>query len=156
MALIRSDDALLRRTAWLMLGTDIGFLLYWTLVTVHALPPEQMFHDYDQPSVAAWNWSFLPLDLLASVTGFLALRALRRGRPIGLALLPLSLTLTSTAGGMALAYWAVAGDVELSWWLPNAFLLVFPIPAMTRLARTRAFADRPGSVPGLGSEESRG
>jgi hypothetical protein len=45
------------------------------------------------------------------------------------------LTLTSTAGGMALAFWAISGDVELSWWLPNAYLLLFPMPLFVHLVR---------------------
>jgi len=56
----------------------------------------------------------------------LALRALPRGRAAGRALLPTSLTRTSVAGGMALAPLAISGEVELGWWLPNAYLLLFP------------------------------
>jgi hypothetical protein len=143
MALVRTDDALLRRTAWLMLLTDVGFLVYWTLIATKALPPDQMFDDYEVPSVAAWNWSFLPLDVLASITGFVALRALHLGRPAARVLLPVSLTLTSVAGGMALAFWAITGDFELSWWLPNAYLLLFPIPLLVHLARHPQVLDAP-------------
>ena len=134
MALVRTDELVLRRTAWLMLVTDVGFLVYWTLIATKALPPNQMYASYDVPAVAAWNWSFLPLDVLASITGFLAARALHLGRTSAQVLLPTSLTLTSTAGGMALAFWAITGDFELSWWLPNAYLLLFPIPLLVQLA----------------------
>lgn len=65
MALVRTDELVLRRTAWLMLVTDVGFLVYWTLIATKALPPNQMYASYDVPAVAAWNWSFLPLDVLA-------------------------------------------------------------------------------------------
>lgn len=143
MTLVRTHDAILRRTAWLMLVTDIGFLLYWTLIATQTLPPDQMFDGYDLPSVAAWNLSFLPLDVLASITGLLALRALHVGRPAVRVLLPVSLTLTSTAGGMALAFWVITGDFELSWWLPNAYLLLFPIPLLVVLARRPQILDIP-------------
>lgn len=125
-------DCLLRVTTRLMLVTDVGFIGYWLLVVGHVLPAEAMFADYDQPAVAAWNWSFLPLDLAASLSGFTALRVLRRTGAPG-ALLSVSLTLTATAGGMALAFWTVKGDFEPSWWLPNAFLLLFPLPMLARL-----------------------
>lgn len=143
MALVRTDDALLRRTAWLMLVTDVGFLVYWALIATRALPAEQMFANYDDPFVAAWNWSFLPLDVLASLTGFLALRALHQGRSGAAVLLPISLTLTATAGGMALAFWTLTGDFELSWWVPNAYLMIFPLPLLLRLIR------RPLGAPDL-------
>ncbi|MEI8080687.1 MAG: DUF5360 family protein [Actinomycetes bacterium] len=136
MALVADADRLLRITAWLMLVTDVGFVLYWTLIAIRLLPAEVMFADYDQPTVAAWNWSFLPLDMAASISGFAAVRALRRGHPRATPLLATSLTLTSTAGGMALAYWAIRGDFELTWWLPNAFLLVFPLGILVRLFRS--------------------
>ena len=64
-----------------------------------------------------------------------ALRALRRGRASARVLLPVSLTLTSVSGGMALAFWAIAGDFDIAWWAPNAYLLIFPIPLLVRLAR---------------------
>ncbi|MCB9588029.1 MAG: DUF5360 family protein [Polyangiaceae bacterium] len=33
------------------------------------VPADWLFRDYTDPNIVAWNWSFLPLDLLASVTG---------------------------------------------------------------------------------------
>lgn len=50
---------------------------------------------------------------------------------------------------MALAFWAITGDFELSWWLPNAYLLLFPIPLLVQLAQmpqsstSRPQVDRP-------------
>ncbi len=129
-------DRLVTGTALLMLGTDVGFLVYWALISTHALPPSAMFSGYDEPAVAAWNWSFLPLDVLASLTGFAALRALRVGRPNAATLMAVSLALTAAAGGMALVYWAIRCDVRPTWWLPNAYLLLFPLPLLVRMART--------------------
>jgi hypothetical protein len=39
----------------------------------------------------------------------------------------LSLALTSCSGLMAISFWAIRGDFDLSWWLPNLFLLVYPL-----------------------------
>jgi len=33
---------------------------------------------------------------------------------------------------MALVFWTVRGDFEFAWWIPNAFLLLFPLPLLTR------------------------
>jgi hypothetical protein len=121
--------------------TDWGFIVYWSvtaLATLHviALPPEWLFRNYTDPAVVAWNWSFLPLDLAASATGLLAVRAAHKGTAFkGLAIV--SLVLTSCAGLMAVSYWAVARDFDPAWWGPNLFLLVWPwlfLPGLVRAA----------------------
>jgi hypothetical protein len=28
---------------------------------------------------------------------------------------------------MAVVFWAIRGDFELAWWVPNLFLLVYPL-----------------------------
>ena len=111
---------------------DIGFILYWT-VTLLRLIPEAYFKDYDNPILAAWNWSFLPLDLLISATGLTSFYLMRRGdvgwRNVAL----ISLVLTSCSGLQTLAFWTLRADFDLFWWLPNAFLLLYPlffIPAL--------------------------
>lgn len=133
------SDRLLRVTTAAMVVTDVGFLLYWALIIAEALPPEAMFDEYTDPRVVAWNWSFLPLDVAASLTGLAAVRALRRGRSAASALLALSLALTATAGGMAVAYFAQRGQFDPAWMLPNLALLLFPLPLLARLARTGHF-----------------
>ncbi|MEZ7125498.1 DUF5360 family protein [Nonomuraea sp. AD125B] len=47
-------------------------------------------------------------------------------------------------GPSAVAFWALRGDFTLTWWLPNLFLLLFPLPALVVLTRTTtsAAADR--------------
>jgi Family of unknown function (DUF5360) len=125
----------------LFLLTDWGFIVYWTVTAlaaahVIALPAEWLFRDYANPSVVAWNWSFLPLDLAASISGLMAVRAARQGAAFrGFAMV--SLVLTSCAGLMAVAYWTVARDFDPSWWAPNLFLLVWPwffLPGLIRAA----------------------
>lgn len=126
---------LLRLTMAAMVVTDLGFLAYWLVVATGVVPAESMFAGYADPRVAAWNWSFLPLDLAASFTGLAAVRAVRRGSPTASARLATSLTLTATAGGMAVAYWAQRGQFDPTWWIPNLALLLFPLPMLARLAR---------------------
>ena len=111
---------------------DVGFLVYWTLIIANLLPPEVMFDGYELPEVQAWNWSFLPLDLLASVTGIVGQTSKRLNATV---MLTISLVLTSCAGGMAIAYWAFLGDFEIAWWLPNLVLLLFPLIPLIRFAR---------------------
>jgi hypothetical protein len=31
------------------------------------------------------------------------------------------------AGGMAISYWALVGDLDWSWWIPNLVLLLGPL-----------------------------
>lgn len=69
------------------------------------------------------------------MTGFAALPALRAGQRNAAMLMVVSLSLTATAGGMALAYWAVRGEFQPAWWLPNTYLLLFPLPLLMRLTR---------------------
>jgi hypothetical protein len=114
---------------------DIGFIVYWSLIVFRVLPPEVMFDGYEKPEVQAWNWSFLPLDLLAAVTGIIGNSTKRFNATV---LLTISLVLTSVAGGMAIAYWAFYGYVDVSWWLPNLVLLVFPLWPLARLLRRTA------------------
>ncbi|GAA2595614.1 DUF5360 family protein [Actinomadura fulvescens] len=114
-----------------MLLTDVGFLLYWVVACGGMIPQELAYKDYADPVLADWNTSFLPLDLAASVTGLASLC-----RPRGWqVLMTVSLTLTSTAGLQAIAFWALRGDFSLTWWLPNLFLLLFPLPALALLFR---------------------
>ncbi|MFB9994804.1 DUF5360 family protein [Deinococcus oregonensis] len=105
--------------------TDFGFLLYWLLTALTAIPPEYAFKDYQNPVLVAWNWSFLPLDMLASLTGLGALLLSKRYdvRP----LLLLTLTLTHVAGLNAIAFWVITRDFSWQWWVPNVYLMLFPL-----------------------------
>jgi uncharacterized membrane protein YfhO len=130
---------------WALLAiTDAGFVLYWSVTALAALgvlaiPPAYLYRGYHDPLLVAWNWSFAPLDLAASATGLAALSALRTARAwSGLAIV--SLSLTSAAGGMAIAFWAISGDFDLVWWSANLFLLAWPLfylPSLIESARDR-------------------
>jgi hypothetical protein len=123
---------MLRATKLAMLATDLGFLAYWIVSIGGLLPAEWANKDYANPILSDWNYSFVVLDLAASVTGLVSLCT--GSRPLML----VSLTLTSVAGLQAVTFWALRGDVSLAWWIPNLFLLLFPLPAITRLAREPA------------------
>lgn len=112
--------------------TDILFMTYWliaglALFGVLKLPSDFMYGDYTNPRVVAWNWSFFPLDLIFSVFGYLAINASRRGDPVWRPFALISLVLTMTAGGMAVVYWAILGEFDPAWFIPNFILLVWPL-----------------------------
>lgn len=120
--------------------TDIGMIAYWGITALAAssllsLPTEWLFKDYHSAHAIAWNWSFFPLDIALSISGLAALRLERRNDPRWQLLTVISLVLTVTAGAMAVAYWAVAKDFSLSWWLPNLFLILWPLPFLTQMLR---------------------
>lgn len=122
--------------------TDFGMLAYWSVTGLLALsiisvPGEWLFKDYHDARVMAWNWSFLPLDLLLSVTGLWALRLERNGNPNWQIWTTISLTLTSCAGLMAISYWVLVQDFDVGWWIPNLFLMLWPIPFLAQMATTK-------------------
>jgi len=118
---------------WNLLITDFGFALYWLVTALHLLPRSVLFKDYDNPILQAWNWSFAPLDLLASALGFAALASARAGNPIWRGLALLSAALTFCAGFMALSFWSIRGDFDFVWWAPNAYLAAWPLIALPAL-----------------------
>jgi len=130
---------MLRRT--LMLITDLGMLAYWAttlLITLSIvnIPGEWLFKDYHDPQVMAWNWSFFPLDILLCATGLWALHRERQNHTDWRIWSAVSMTLTVCAGLMAISYWVLVGDFDVSWWAPNLFLMLWPIPFLARLVRT--------------------
>ncbi|NIH85479.1 DUF5360 family protein [Amycolatopsis granulosa] len=108
----------------LMFGTDVGFLLYWLANVVRIIPP------YPEPVLNAWNWSFLGLDVIAATTGLMSLRWTRRRRAGATALRAVSLALTHAAGLLAISFWALRGEFDPAWWLPNLWLTLFPLAAL--------------------------
>ncbi|MGP4098301.1 DUF5360 family protein [Nonomuraea sp. KM90] len=128
---------MLRTTKALMLVTDLGFLVYFGVTGLGLIPPEWAFADYANPLMADWNWSFLWIDLPAGVTGLTSLWLGRRRQGDGLPLMLISLVLTMASGLMAIAFWTLRGDFSLAWWIPNLYLVLFPIPAVACLATSR-------------------
>lgn len=140
----------MRCLRWFFLVTDIGFIVYWVITAVHLIPKEYLFKDYDNPILMAWNWSFLPLDLFISATGLASLYFYRRNRPEWRSLALVSLVLTFCSGLQAIAFWVIRNDFNLSWWVPNLFLLLYPlfyIPGFAKRAGEAAGRVN-GAVPG--------
>ena len=124
-----ADDRMSWKLRAAFLATDSLFLAYWSLsalIQAHviAVPSGWMYEGFNQPRVVAWNWSFLPLDLAFSLLGFAAVAYGRRGDPTWRPLALLSLAFTMAAGGMAVGYWLILGDIEPSWLIPNLLLVV--------------------------------
>lgn len=129
----------------LLLVTDFGFLAYWLVTLGGVLPSAWMFHGHDDPTVAAWNLSFLPLDLIVSATGLSSL-AMRRACPeASRTLLVISLVTTSISGLQAVTFWALRSDFDIGWWAPNLFLLLWPLPFLAKLAWTADTAPQPAA-----------
>lgn len=126
---------------WLTRVTDFGMLAYWALTALMAMsiidiPGEWLFKDYHDPRVVAWNWSFMPLDVLFAVTGLWSLRLEQMGDPRWQSWAVISLTLTVCAGLMAISYWIIVQDFDPAWWIVNLFLVIWPIPYLWGLANS--------------------
>ena len=120
----------------IFLAVDLGFLAYWLITALHILPTEWLFKDYNNPILDAWNWSFLPLDLMVSATGLTTVSLARAGRnwqPWA----TVSLSLTACAGLQAIAFWTLRSDFDPVWWIPNLFLLLYPPVFLVGLLRER-------------------
>jgi Family of unknown function (DUF5360) len=115
----------------LLFVTDGGFVLYWGVTALLALnlfsiPPEWLFKDYHDLTIIAWNWSFMPLDLLASLSGLIAVRRAsiqQHWQTMAL----ISMSLTFCAGFMAISFWTVQRSFDAAWWAPNLFLTFWPL-----------------------------
>jgi hypothetical protein len=110
-----------------LLFTNVSFLLYWLFTFLHLLPEKYLFKDYENPILIAWNWSFLPLDLIISFTGILSLLLYKKRLKYWSKLALISLVLTSCSGLQAISFWTLRRDFDLMWWLPNLFLLIYPL-----------------------------
>ncbi len=117
----------MQRLQYYFLVVDIGFILYWAITLAGIIPNEHLFKDYDNPILVAWNWSFLPLDLFISVTGLSSLWLWKNGRGRWQSLTLISLVLTFCSGLQAISFWVLRSDFDISWWLPNLFLLLYPL-----------------------------
>ncbi len=119
----------------LLLVTDLGFIIYWAVIILGLLPGTIAFPHYHDPTVQAWNWSFAPIDLTASGLGLLATHRAQRNDANARTLAVISLTLTATAGLMAIAFWAARGQFDLTWWIPNFALAIWPLGYLRSLTQ---------------------
>lgn len=107
--------------------TDIGFIVYWFITLFHLIPQDLLFKEYTNPILVSWNWSFLPLDLLVSITGLLSLYLYYRGNELWKRISLISLILTFCSGLQAISFWAIRLDFDLIWWIFNGYLMIYPI-----------------------------
>lgn len=120
----------------LFLFTDIGFMVYW-IVTIFALIPQAyLYQDYSNELLVIWNWSFFPLDIFISITGIYSLYLHKRNDLRWSQLALISLTLTFCSGLQAIAFWIIKADYDLMWWIPNLYLLIYPLFFIPKLIKT--------------------
>ncbi|MCF2945129.1 YvaD family protein [Paenibacillus tarimensis] len=119
----------------LMIATDVGFLIYWTITFLHLIPPEYLYQDYHNELLVAWNLSFVPLDLFISITGLWSISCYNRGHALWKPLAIVSLVMTSCSGLQAIAFWSFRLDLDPMWWTPNLFLLIYPLFYLPRLIK---------------------
>jgi hypothetical protein len=112
---------------YFFLVVDFGFIVYWIITAFHLIPDEYLFNDYNNKILVNWNWSFFPLDIAISITGLFTLYLFKRGNQKWKVYALISLTLTSVSGLQAISYWILANDYDPTWWIPNIFLLVYPL-----------------------------
>jgi Family of unknown function (DUF5360) len=117
------------------LFTDLGFIAYWLITALHLIPAQYLFQDYTNPILTAWNWSFLPLDLAISATGLGTLWAYSKNLELWRSLALISLSLTFVSGLNAVSFWLIRGDFDPTWWIPNLYLLLYPLFFMPKLLR---------------------
>lgn len=120
----------------LFLITDIGFILYWSITLLHLIPEEYLFKDYENQILQAWNWSFLPLDLFVSFTGLYSLILSKKGNPNWKTLAVLSLAFTFASGLQAITFWVIRADYNIIWWIPNLYLMIYPLYFVPKLIRS--------------------
>ncbi|MBN8219275.1 MAG: DUF5360 family protein [Spirochaetes bacterium] len=117
--------------------TDIGFILYWLITLIGVIPASYLFKDYHNPILSAWNWSFLPLDLMISFSGLWSLRLMSKADVRWKSVALVSLVLTFASGLMALAFWTIRRDFDISWWLPNLYLMLYPVYYIVSLIKQK-------------------
>jgi hypothetical protein len=111
----------------LFLITDIGFILYWTVTYFQLIPKEYLYQDYQNRLLVIWNWSFFPLDLLISITGLLSIYLHRKNDELWKKVALISLVLTFCSGLQAIVFWIIKLDFDPVWWIPNLYLLLYPL-----------------------------
>ncbi len=117
----------MKRLKFIFFIVDIGFILYWIITMLHIIPPEFLYNDYNNPLMVDWNWSFLPLDLFISMTGLTSIVRYNKKKHNWQKWALISLVLTFVSGLQAIAFWTIRLDFDVTWWLFNGFLLIYPL-----------------------------
>jgi len=117
----------MRKLKYYFLFVDIAFILYWFITLLKWIPGEYLFKDYTNPILSAWNWSFLPLDLFISATGLTSVYLWNKNNVAWQPIALISLVLTFCSGLQAIAFWVIRVDYDITWWVPNLFLMLYPL-----------------------------
>ena len=120
---------------YFFLLVDISFIIYWAIIAFHIIPPQYLYNDYTNPILVNWNWSFFPLDILISATGLCSIYLHSKQNKDWQRIALISLVLTSVSGLQAVSYWTLSGEMDLTWWIPNLFLLIYPLFFIPKLVR---------------------
>lgn len=123
------------------LVVDFGFIIYWLITAFHLINEAYLYNDYTNPILVAWNWSFFPLDMAISGSGLFSLYLRGKKKELWRFWAMISLVMTSVSGLMAISYWAITRDFQLQWWLPNLFLLIYPMYFIFRLGQTKKWPE---------------
>jgi hypothetical protein len=115
--------------------TDLGFIVYWLITALHLIPAQFLFQDYTNPILTAWNWSFLLLDLMVSASGLAALWAFQQKLELWRSIALISLVLTFSSGLNAIAFWVIRRDFDPTWWIPNLYLILYPLFFLPKLLK---------------------
>lgn len=117
--------------------TDITFLVYWISTALHIIPMELAFSDYTNSLVVIWNWSFLPLDMCISFTGFTTIYLYNKGNSKWNRVALISLIFTMSSGLQAISFWAIKGDFDVLWWIANLYLIIYPLFFLNKLINNK-------------------
>ncbi len=90
-----------------------------------------------QSYVSRLELVFFPIDILVSFTGITSLYLMNRKRQIWRYFAIISLTLTHASGLIAISFWTMQEWFDLSWWIPNLYLLLYPIPMIIYLLKEK-------------------
>jgi hypothetical protein len=118
---------------------DLGFIVYWLITAFHLIDEAYLYNDYTNPILVAWNWSFFPLDMGISGSGLYSLYLRGKKKEFWRFWALISLVMTSVSGLMAISYWTITRDFQLQWWLPNLFLLIYPLFFIFWLSRDSSY-----------------
>lgn len=107
--------------------TEVLMILYWILAAALVMnliyiDPELMYSDYQNPLVVAWNWSFFPIDIAFALIGLFA-KFGKLGTRLRTKLEITAASLMTCAGLMAISFWLITGDFNVSWWAVNLWLM---------------------------------
>ncbi|TAH17543.1 MAG: hypothetical protein EAZ08_13540 [Cytophagales bacterium] len=118
---------MMKSLRYFFLAVDTSFIVYWLITALQIIPVQYLYNDYRNEILVNWNWSFFPLDIAVSSTGFCSIYLHQKGNNKWKVFALISLILTSVSGLQAISYWALAKDFDPTWWLPNLFLLAYPL-----------------------------